>query len=86
MPIVSSFYGIKIYIYYDDHNEPHFHAFYSGSEGAIAISSGKLNEGMLPKNALKLINSWRKLHKKELLENWDLASEHKKLRKIDPLE
>jgi len=86
MPVISSFYGIKIYIYYNNHNEPHFHAFYSGSEGKISIKSGELKEGDLPKHALKLIKEWIKEHKEELLENWELAIQHKKLKKIAPLE
>ena len=28
MPTISMFYGIIIRMYYDDHNPPHFHAFY----------------------------------------------------------
>lgn len=28
MPTISMFYGIVIRMYYDDHNPPHFHAFY----------------------------------------------------------
>lgn len=26
MPEISLFYGIKVTMYYDDHNPPHFHA------------------------------------------------------------
>lgn len=37
MPTVSMFYGILIRMYYDDHNPPHFHAFYNGMEAIIHI-------------------------------------------------
>lgn len=28
MPRISSFFGIVIYMYFKDHNPPHFHAIY----------------------------------------------------------
>lgn len=28
MPEISLFYGIRVTMYYDDHNPPHFHAEY----------------------------------------------------------
>jgi len=46
---------------------------------------GKLMTGKLPPRALKLIKEWMNKHKKELAENWRLAGEHKRLKKIDPL-
>lgn len=86
MPIVSQFYGIKIYIYYDDHNEPHFHAIYGEYEAEVSIKSGGLLEGNLPPSARKLVKKWIENHKDELLEDWNLARQHKVLKKIDPLE
>lgn len=85
MPSISSFYGITIYIYYNDHNEPHIHAVYGEYKGTISIKSNSVLEGSLPPNAKKLIIQWVEEHKKELLENWNLAIKHKKLNKIDPL-
>lgn len=41
--------------------------------------------GKLPPHAMKLVKEWMKDHKVELEENWNLAEEHKKLKKIDPL-
>lgn len=29
MPEISLFYGIRVKMYYDDHNPPHFHAEYN---------------------------------------------------------
>lgn len=29
MPEISLFYGIRVTMYYDDHNPPHFHAEYN---------------------------------------------------------
>lgn len=38
MPRISSFYGIVIYLYYDEarhEGRPHFHAVYRGQEGRL---------------------------------------------------
>ena len=86
MPTISQFYGIKIYIFFDDHNEPHFHAYYGEHEVEISIKTGKIIVGKLPPNAIKLVKIWMREHKSELLENWKLAEEHKKLKSIVPLE
>ena len=86
MPTISQFYGIKVYIFFDDHNEPHFHAYYGEFEVEVSIKTGEVIVGKLPPRAMKLVNDWMKDHKSELLENWQLAEEHKKLKSIKPLE
>ena len=37
MPEISRFYGIIIFINYDEHNPPHFHAKYGEHTAAITI-------------------------------------------------
>ena len=37
MPLLSEFFGIKIYIYWDDHVPPHFHAEYNGHQVLVDI-------------------------------------------------
>ena len=32
MPTISMFYGIVIQMFFDDHNPPHFHAYYQDYE------------------------------------------------------
>lgn len=86
MPTISQFYGIKIYIFYDNHNEPHFHAYYAEYEAEISVKTGSLIVGSLPQHARKLVKEWMEKHKEELLEDWNLAREHKKLKSIAPLE
>lgn len=78
------FYGIIIRMYYDDHNPPHFHAFY-GDYKAIFNFEGELVEGNLPKTKIKLITAWTLIHKDELLANWELAKNSEKLYDINPL-
>ena len=84
MPEISRFYGIIIYMFFDDHNPPHFHVEYQDFEAVIEIESG-IVKGKIPRRALKLIFEWMDLHKEELLENWKKIEERKALEKIEPL-
>lgn len=86
MPTISSFFGILIRMYYDDHNPPHFHAYYGEHEAIIAIHTLELMEGRLPKRALAMVIEWAVEHREELMEDWDLAGLHYPLKKIEPLE
>ena len=86
MPELSRFFGIVIGVFYREHGRPHFHAVYGEFEAVIDIETGELISGKLPKRALGLISEWQKVHKAELSENWELARDHKTLKKIPPLE
>lgn len=85
MPIISTFYGIKIYIYYDDHNEPHFHAQYGEYTCIISIAKIEIIHGNMPGKQLKIILAWASLHQEELKENWYLASIGETLYPIVPI-
>lgn len=84
MPTISMFYGILVRMYYDDHNPPHFHAFYNKYK-AIFNLDGELIEGSMPSKQLKLIGAWSVIHKEELLANWELAKNGETLFNITPL-
>jgi hypothetical protein len=86
MPELSRFFGIVIGVFYREHGRAHFHAVYGEFEAAIDIETGDVLAGELPKRALALVSEWRMAHISELNENWKLASEHKELKKISPLE
>ena len=85
MPTISMFYGIVIRMYNNnEHNPPHFHAYYQG-KNAVFDMDGNLIEGEMPKAQMKLIAAWAEIHKSELLANWDLAMNEEPLYKIEPL-
>ena len=84
MPRISIFLGIVVYMYYDDHNPPHFHALYEGVE-ALFDMEGTLLRGDMTPRAQRLIKEWCLLHKAELLDNWHRAKEDKPLNWIEPL-
>ncbi len=85
MPVISSFYGITIYFFFEEHNPPHFHAKYNEFEALISIQNFGLIKGYLPGKALGLVVEWAILHQNELLTDWDLAVQNKLPNKIEPL-
>ena len=84
MPEVSRFYGIIIYMFYNEHNPPHIHVKYQEYEAIIEINDGIVH-GTLPRRALRLIYEWMDIHIDELLNNWRLIEQRKMINKIDPL-
>jgi len=88
MPLVSSFYGILIYMYWLDtkhHNLPHVHARYAGFEAVFGIETGDLLDGELPRRQQRLVQAWIELRREELLADWALAVRGEPVFKIDPL-
>lgn len=86
MPRLSMFYGVAVYMDYQDHAPPHFHAIYGEHEATFAIESGSLLEGALPRTARKLVQEWIELHRDELWTDWNLARRGLALNPIDPLD
>ena len=84
MPEISRFYGIRIFMFFREHNPPHFHAKYQGYEAIIEINDGVVN-GKFPRRALKMVYEWLDIHKPELLENWKRIENRDELNNIDPL-
>ncbi|MDQ3020378.1 MAG: DUF4160 domain-containing protein [Bacteroidota bacterium] len=84
MPEISRFYGIVVYMFYNDHNPPHLHIEYQGYKAVIELETRNI-KGEFPKRALNMINEWIDFHKDELLENWTLSRLRKVIKKIDPL-
>ena len=85
MPEISLFYGIRITMFYSDHNPPHFHAEYAGYKALIDIQNACVIRGALPFRQLKLILAWCELHGDELMQIWELAKDAKPLNHIAPL-
>lgn len=84
MPEVSRFYGIIVYMFFEDHGPPHFHVKYQDFEATVNIEDGIIR-GEIPRRALRLIYEWLDLHKDELIENWRLSEQRKPLKRIEPL-
>jgi len=86
MPQISSFFGIIVSMFYDEHNPPHFHARYGEYACCIDIHTLAVIQGGLPPRALGLVIEWAILHQNELLDNWHRIERQEPLDKISPLQ
>ena len=76
MPLISSFYGVLIRMYFFDaeqHHTPHIHAVYQGSQAQFDIVSGDLLAGELPRAQTRLVQAWIEMRQDELMTAWGLA-------------
>jgi hypothetical protein len=85
MPYVSMFFGIIIRMFYCEHNPPHFHAEYQGSEGIFNFEGDMIQGNIKSNTALKLIKEWAVLRRVELEENWKNIADKTAINKIEPL-
>ena len=92
MPSISHFYGLLIWLYWDEdkgpHHAPHIHAEYSGMEAVVSIPDGELlesDEGF-PAKKLRMVQTWIDIHSEELMADWNLAKNHGEVFKIRGLD
>ena len=76
MPEISRFYGLSIFMFYNDHLHPHFKVKFAEYEANIKILDGSILNGDLPNNKLKLVQAWAEIHTFELITMWDSKSFH----------
>jgi Domain of unknown function (DUF4160) len=86
MPRISSFYGIAIYMYWNeaDHSAAHVHAHRAGQRASISVD-GTLLAGALEPRPLGLVREWLELHRVEIVANWERARRLETLLPIAPL-
>ena len=85
MPVISTFYGIIIRMFFDEHAPPHFHAEYAEVKASIDIRALEITGGTLPRRAQELVLDWAELHQEDLMDNWELCRQHQEPKKIEPL-
>jgi len=56
---------VALWMYYDDHNPPHFHATYAEHEAIIDIASRRVLRGSLPARAKRLVDEWAAEHEED---------------------
>lgn len=84
MPQLSSFYGIIIFMNFQDHAPAHFHAWYGDYKIIVSIKDGVV-KGEMPGRALRMVLEWLDLHRDELLANWERAQQGNMVERIAPL-
>lgn len=71
MPTYFIIDGVKIELYFKDHNPPHFHAIFSEYDAMIEIKTQSILNGSLPGNKKKRIIQWAKSNEKTLMAIWN---------------
>ena len=85
MPRLCLLNGIIIWVNTRDHLPPHFHARYGEHEAQVAIATGDVLHGSLPRSASRLVKEWTELRRAELLDDWHRAERAEPLVSIEPL-
>jgi hypothetical protein len=62
MPRISAFYGVVIYMHWNERDHPvaHFHAYHAGRRASVS-ADGEVLAGRLEPRALQLIREWARL-------------------------
>ena len=82
MPEICRFYGIVVFMFFNDHNPAHFKVKYGEFEANVLVENGGLLNGDIPVSKLKLVQAWAEIHKDELMDMWLSKNFHK----INPLQ
>ena len=77
MPEISRFLGIQIFMYFTEHNPPHFHIKYNDYRGVMSINDLNIIGGQLPIKVRNLVAEWAESNQKELLDMWNTKDFHK---------
>ena len=84
MPTISRFFGIVIFMNYNDHLPPHFHARYQDQEVTVEIETGVV-QGRMSRRELRMILEWSEKYQPELMVNWERARTRQSLQSVPPL-
>lgn len=70
MPCMKIIDSIKLYVYANDHNPPHFHAIYAEYEELIIIESLERYTGQIPKTQRKKVVEWASNSQDFIMKQW----------------
>jgi hypothetical protein len=86
MPVISTFFGIVIRMFYREHGVPHFHAEYQGQQATFTFDGELLAGAFQSRTALRLVKEWSLAHRGELEANWIRVKAGESLERIAPLD
>jgi hypothetical protein len=76
--------GSRFRLSLQQRRNPHFHAIQAEQEASISVD-GVLLAGQLDRRTLNLVLEWARLHRDELVANWELARDSQPINPITPL-
>ena len=85
MPILSTFFGIVIRMFYKEHEPAHFHAEYGGQQAKFDFNGALIAGEIRSRRARERIRSWTRQHRTELEANWEKMRAGRPLERIEPL-
>jgi hypothetical protein len=86
MPVVSTFFGIVIRMFYREHGVPHFHAEYQGQFATFTFDGEALGGNIYSHTAVRLIRQWSIARQPELEANWGRIKAGEPVWRIAPLD
>ena len=86
MPVISTFFGIIVRMFYQDHEPPHFHVEYQGEHAKFSFAGELLAGELRSRTAVRRVARWAALHQRELEANWTRMKAGQPLERIEPLE
>lgn len=82
---LSSFGGISIHAYPDEHGHPHVHVKSAEDVVVLRIDDGDRIIGDLPSADLEMARRWLDLHREEVMRAWDMLQRGESPERIAPL-
>ena len=85
MPIISTFFGIVIRMFYKEHEPAHFHADHGSERATFTFAGDPLARDIRSRQARQRIRKWAVAHRLELEANWENMKAGRPLEGIAPL-
>ena len=88
MPLISSFYGVLIYMHFMDirqQHTPYICALYQEHEAVFAIDTADLLDSKFPTKQTRLVQAWIELRREELVADWSPAVKGQPVERVEPL-
>lgn len=70
MPTIATIRGVKVQVYSDDHNPPHFHALSAEGEVVVVIETLRVVRGRMRRSDLERVLAWASQNKDLLRDAW----------------
>ncbi len=86
MPIIATFFGIVVRMFYKEHEPRHFHAEYQGQQAKCNFDGEIIAGYIRSRTARALIRRWAVSRRRELEANWEKMKAGRALDRIEPLE
>ncbi len=86
MPVIATFFGIVVRMFYREHGVAPFHAEYQGQQATFTFDGELLAGRLQSRTALRLIKEWATAHRAELEANWNRMKAGEPLERIPPLD